>query len=121
MGRRKLTRKIVTHLLLLPFLIFALFPFYHMMLTSLKQDRELYDRHAVPLIIKQGPTLEHYSKLLWDTEFLTWTKNSLLVTVLATSVSVLMTWTVFVRFSAGSPASANQTSWRHAVESFPPL
>ena len=90
MGRRKLTRKIVTHLLLLPFLIFALFPFYHMMLTSLKQDRELYDRHAVPLIIKQGPTLEHYSKLLWDTEFLTWTKNSLLVTVLATSVSVLI-------------------------------
>ena len=54
MGRRKLTRKIVTHLLLLPFLIFALFPFYHMMLTSLKQDRELYDRHAVPLIIKQA-------------------------------------------------------------------
>jgi multiple sugar transport system permease protein len=90
MGRRKLTRKIVIHLLLLPFLIFALFPFYHMMLTSLKQDRELYDRHAVPLIIKQGPTLEHYSKLLWETEFLTWTKNSLLVTVLATSVSVLI-------------------------------
>ena len=72
------------HLLLVPFLLFALFPFYHMTLTSLKQDRELYDRHAVPLIIKQGPTLEHYTKLLWDTEFLTWTKNSLLVTVLAT-------------------------------------
>ena len=32
------------HLPLVPFLIFALFPFYHMTLTSLKQDRELYDR-----------------------------------------------------------------------------
>ena len=74
----------------LPFLVFALFPFYHMTLTSLKQDRELYDRHAVPLIITQGPTLEHYTKLLWDTEFLTWTKNSLLVTVLATTVSVVI-------------------------------
>jgi multiple sugar transport system permease protein len=90
MGRRKLSRKIVMHLLLLPFLVFALFPFYHMTLTSLKQDRELYDRHAVPLIIKQGPTLEHYTKLLWDTEFLTWTKNSLMVTVLATTISVLI-------------------------------
>ncbi len=85
--RRKTSRRIVMHLLLIPFLVFALFPFYHMTLTSLKQDRELYDRHAVPLIIKQGPTLEHYTKLLWDTEFLTWTKNSLLVTVLATTVS----------------------------------
>jgi multiple sugar transport system permease protein len=88
--RRPLLRKIGLHLLLLPFLLFALFPFYHMTLTSLKQDRELYDRHAVPLIITQGPTLEHYTKLLWDTGFLTWTKNSLLITLLATTLSVVI-------------------------------
>src|SRR5262249_40948079 len=76
---RKLTRKIVMHLLVLPFLVFAVFPFYHMTLTSLKQDRELYDRNAIPLLITQGPTLEHYTKLIWDTGFLTWIKNSLLV------------------------------------------
>src|SRR5205814_870637 len=80
---RRLTRKIGIHLLLVPFLIFALFPFYHMTLTSLKTDRELYDRGANPLLIKQGVTMEHYVKLLWDTAFLTWTKNSLMVTVLA--------------------------------------
>ena len=88
--KRKTSHRIIMHLLLLPFLVFALFPFYHMTLTSLKQDGELYDRHAVPLIITQGPTLEHYTKLLWDTEFLTWTKNSLMVTVLATTVSVII-------------------------------
>ena len=88
--RRTLGRKILIHALLLPFLVFALFPFYHMAITSLKQDRELYDRKAVPLLIRQGPTLEHYTKLLWDTAFLTWTKNSLLVTGLATSVSVVI-------------------------------
>ena len=82
--------KIAVHLMLLPFLIFALFPFYHMTLTSLKQDRELYDRNATPLVISQGPTLSHYSKLLWESAFLTWTKNSLLVTVLATTVSVVL-------------------------------
>src|SRR5207244_3466910 len=81
MSRRTLGTNVLMHVLLVPFLIFALFPFYHMLLTSLKQDRELYDRFAVPLLIKQGPTLEHYTKLLWETEFLTWTKNSLMVTV----------------------------------------
>ena len=88
--RRPVLKKILIHLGLLPFLIFAVFPFYHMALTSLKTDRELYDRKAVPLLIRQGPTLEHYVKLIKDTEFLTWTKNSLLVTVLATSVSVVI-------------------------------
>ena len=87
---RRFTWKVATHLLLLPFLVFALFPFYHMTLTSLKQDRELYDRKAVPLLIRQGPTLEHYTKLLWDTAFVTWTKNSLLVTLLATTLSVVI-------------------------------
>src|SRR5216683_1530444 len=89
-ARRPLMRRVAIHLGLLPFLIFALFPFYHMTLTSLKQDRELYDRFAIPLIITQGPTLEHYSKLLWDTEFLIWTKNSLMVTILATAISVVI-------------------------------
>ena len=82
--------KVLTHLALVPFLLFALFPFYHMALTSLKTDRELYDREAVPLLIRHGVTLEHYTKLLRDTEFLTWTKNSLLVTLLATTVSVVI-------------------------------
>jgi len=90
MERRRFRTKVLMHVLLVPFLIFALFPFYHMTLTSLKQDRELYDRAAVPLIIKQGPTLAHYTKLLWETEFLTWTKNSLLVTALATTASVII-------------------------------
>src|SRR5262249_12635480 len=89
-GRRRLGWKVATHLLLLPFLVFALFPFYHMLLTSLKQNSELYDRQAAPLIIRQGATLEHYTKLLWETAFLTWTKNSFLVTTLATALSVVI-------------------------------
>ncbi|MGH7374021.1 MAG: carbohydrate ABC transporter permease [Candidatus Rokuibacteriota bacterium] len=88
--RRPVARRLLMHLLLMPFLVFALFPFYHMTITSLKSDQELYDRHAAPLLIRQGATLEHYSKLLWDTAFLTWTKNSLVVTLLATTLSVVV-------------------------------
>jgi len=89
-SRRRFAWKVAAHLLVLPFLVFALFPFYHMTLTSLKQDRELYDRHATPLLIQQGPTLEHYAHLLGETAFGTWVKNSLLVTVLATTLSVVI-------------------------------
>jgi multiple sugar transport system permease protein len=89
-SRRKRWGKIGTHAALLPFLIFAIFPFYHMVLTSLKGDRELYDRASVPLLITQGPTLDHYVKLLWDTGFSTWIQNSLLVTLLATTISVVI-------------------------------
>jgi multiple sugar transport system permease protein len=88
--RRPLRYKILLHAGLLPFIAFAVFPFYHMALTSLKTDQELYDLAAVPLLIRQGPTLEHYRQLLWDTEFLTWTKNSLMVTGIATAVSVVI-------------------------------
>ena len=90
MKNRKLWGRILAHLALLPFIIFAVFPFYHMALTSLKQNRELYDRVANPLLIRQGATLEHYSRLLWETEFITWTKNSLLVTILASVVSLII-------------------------------
>ena len=82
--------KIGIHLLLVPFLVFALFPFYHMGITSLKTDREMYDRKAVPLLIRQEVTLEHYTKLLRDSEFVTWAKNSLLVTFLATVLSLVI-------------------------------
>jgi multiple sugar transport system permease protein len=88
--RRPRLKKLLMHLALLPFLAFALFPFYHMTLTSLKTDRELYDRAAVPLLIREGPTLDHYKNLIWETAFLTWTKNSLVVTAIATAVSVVI-------------------------------
>ena len=88
--RRRHWRKIGIHLLLVPFLVFALFPFYHMATTSLKSDRELYDRTAVPLLIRDGVTLEHYKKLLTESEFVTWAKNSLLVTFLATLLSLVI-------------------------------
>jgi multiple sugar transport system permease protein len=90
MTRRRLTWRVAVHLMLVPFLVFALFPFYHMAVTSLKQDSELYDRQANPLLIRQGPTIEHYAKLLWETAFLTWTWNSLLVTGLATAASLVI-------------------------------
>ena len=54
---------------LLPLIFFALFPFYFMLITSLKGDAELYDLKANPFLIRQGIVLEHYSFLLRETLF----------------------------------------------------
>jgi len=75
---------------ILPFVLFAVFPFYYMVITSLKNDAELYNLKAVPFLIQTGVITDHYRYLLFKTEFLTWMKNSLIISVLATSISLLI-------------------------------
>ena len=75
---------------MIPFLAFALFPFYYMVITSLKKDAELYNLKAVPFLIQTGVITDHYRYLFFKTEFLTWIKNSLIISVVATSVSLVI-------------------------------
>ena len=67
------------------FMVFTLFPFYWMAVTSLKSNQELYNRKIMPLIVYH-PTLKHYIDLLTETSFLTWTWNTLLVAVVSTAI-----------------------------------
>jgi multiple sugar transport system permease protein len=73
-----------------PFVAFALFPFYYMVITSLKTDTELYNLKSVPFLIQSGAITDHYQYLFFKTEFWTWMKNSLLISVVATSVSLII-------------------------------
>ncbi len=75
---------------ILPFVFFALFPFYYMVITSLKNDAELYNLKAVPFLIQTGVITDHYRYLFFRTEFLTWIKNSLIISVVSTSVSLVI-------------------------------
>jgi multiple sugar transport system permease protein len=70
------------------FLIFALFPFYWMAVTSLKPNQELYNPQVMPLIVHH-PTLKHYVDLLGETDFLTWTWNTMLVATVSTAISLV--------------------------------
>jgi multiple sugar transport system permease protein len=71
------------------FLLFALFPFYWMLVISLKPNAELYNTQIMPLIVHQ-PTLKHYVDLFAETGFLTWTYNTTLVAVISTAISLLL-------------------------------
>jgi multiple sugar transport system permease protein len=75
---------------IVPFVAFALFPFYYMVITSLKNDAELYNLQAVPFLIETGVITEHYAYLFFKTEFWTWMMNSLIISVVATSVSLVI-------------------------------
>ena len=97
--RTFLGQLLTLHVPLVPFILFSLFPFYFMVITSFKADGELYNLKANPFIIQLspthpdysgGPTLEHYQLLLRDTPFLTWLFNSVLVSVLATAISIVI-------------------------------
>ncbi|MEX2220693.1 MAG: carbohydrate ABC transporter permease [Candidatus Rokuibacteriota bacterium] len=74
---------------LLPFVFFALFPFYFMLVTSFKSNAELYNLKSVPFTV-QAPIVEHYTFLFFRTEFFTWMRNSLVVAVVATAASVMI-------------------------------
>jgi multiple sugar transport system permease protein len=76
------------YLPVLPFLVFALFPFYHMAVTSLKADAELYNPLKVPLWIQEGPTAAHYRLLVQETLFPRWYGNTLVVASVSTLLSV---------------------------------
>jgi multiple sugar transport system permease protein len=70
------------------FMIFTLFPFYWMAVTSLKPNSELYNRKIMPLIVYH-PTLKHYVDLLSETNFLLWTWNTFVVAVISTAISLV--------------------------------
>jgi multiple sugar transport system permease protein len=83
-------RAVLGHVGLIPFIFFALFPFYFMLITSLKSDAELYDLKAVPFFIRQGVVTEHYRLLFEDTLFGRWVLNSVVVSLVSTTVAVII-------------------------------
>jgi multiple sugar transport system permease protein len=83
-----LPRRIVTLWVpLTVFLIVLLFPFYWMVVTSVKPDDELLSREGNPFWV-HAPTLAHIKKLFFDTGYPEWLWNTMLVSVVSTFVSI---------------------------------
>ena len=76
------------------FMAFAGFPFYWMLLTAFKQNRDLYvgafDTRHVPWIFNDPPTLEHVRLLFGQTEFPRWVLNTLVVVVAVVVITVVV-------------------------------
>jgi multiple sugar transport system permease protein len=80
-------RLIVFYIPLFLFLVALLFPFYWMLVTSIKPDFELYNARRFPLWVT-SPTLEHWKYLFNNTIFLRWAWNTLWIATASTVISL---------------------------------
>ena len=89
------TLAVVSHrMVILGFTLFAVFPFYWMVVTTFKQNSDLYVGAANtahnPFIFNRPPTLEHLKTLFEQTLYLTWVANTLLVGALVVGITLLL-------------------------------
>ena len=66
-----------------------IFPFLWMGITSIKPNRELLDIWTYFPLWVQDPTLEHYERLLLDTNYFSWMWNTIFISVSATIISMI--------------------------------
>jgi multiple sugar transport system permease protein len=87
-GSERLSNRVLNiYLPLVFYLVFLLFPFYGMTLVSLKPTNDLFDMKFNPFWIKRF-TLENYLYLFQSTAFPEWVKNTLIVSVVSTALSL---------------------------------
>ncbi len=80
--------------LILAFTAFALFPFYWMVVTSFKQNADLYvgatNTAHNPFIFNMPPTLEHLTLLFTRTLYPTWLANTLFIGGVVVAITLVL-------------------------------
>jgi len=69
--------------------VLTVFPFYWMIITTFKQNVDLYSETNNPLWFNAPPTLSNIQYLLEQTRFLTWMANSLIIGVGVVLITLL--------------------------------
>jgi multiple sugar transport system permease protein len=87
-------KRVALYAAALAFIAFAGFPFYWMLITTFKQNRDLYvgafDTKHIPWIFNDPPTLDHVRLLFGQTDFLRWVGNTLIVVVAVAVITVVV-------------------------------
>jgi multiple sugar transport system permease protein len=86
-GETYVKRLIVFYIPLFMFLVAMLFPFYWMLITSIKPDVELYNVRNAPFFVHQ-PTLQHWTYLFKETLFSRWALNTFGIATATTFLSL---------------------------------
>lgn len=97
-SRRKRNRWLGLYLPLIFFMVFLLFPFYWMLIVSLKPNTELLDTSVNPFLLF-SVTLDHYAYLFTDTQFVRYTINTFVVTVGSTLLA--LSASIFAGYALG--------------------
>ncbi len=87
---RNILGGIVHKSVLVIFSVLLGFPFYWMLITSFKQNPDLYNLKNNPFIFNQKPTLEHLKLLFEETLFLRWLGNTLFAGIVVVAITLLL-------------------------------
>jgi multiple sugar transport system permease protein len=71
------------------FVILCAFPFYWMLITSLKTNSDLYNVTNIPFWFNEAPTLEHFRYLFEQTLFVRWLLNSLIIGICVVAITLV--------------------------------
>ena len=86
-SHQKRSRWLSLYLPLTFFMVFLMFPFYWMLIVSVKPNSDLLNTTMNPFLLT-SMTLDHYSYLFTDTAFMRYTMNTFVVTVGSTVLSL---------------------------------
>ncbi len=81
-------RAIIVYVPVALLLLITLFPFYWMAVTSLKPNDEFYNTAISPFIALH-PTLDHFIYLFTKTHYPEWLRNTMVVAIAATIISLI--------------------------------
>jgi multiple sugar transport system permease protein len=84
-------QKLISYLVVGPFAIVLAFPFYWMLMTSLRSDNDLYDIQQVPFKFNaDSPTLANYRFLFEQTDYRQWLQNTVIVGVVVVAITLVL-------------------------------
>jgi multiple sugar transport system permease protein len=84
-------QKLLSYLVVGPFAIVLAFPFYWMLMTSLRSDNDLYDIQQVPFKFNaDSPTLANYRFLFEQTDYRQWLQNTVIVGVVVVAITLVL-------------------------------
>ncbi|HTM27865.1 MAG TPA: carbohydrate ABC transporter permease [Rhodanobacter sp.] len=86
----RVLRRLGFYTALLLFTLFAVFPIVWMLITTFKQDGDLYDIANNPFLYNLPPTLKHVTFLFTDTNFPRFLWNSVLIGVIVVIITLLL-------------------------------
>jgi multiple sugar transport system permease protein len=72
------------------FALFATLPFLWMLITTFKQDADLYNRTNNPFLFNMAPTLTHLDYLFSETLFFRWLANTAFVGVMVVGITLVL-------------------------------
>jgi multiple sugar transport system permease protein len=82
---------LLSYLVVGPFAIVLAFPFYWMLMTSLRSDNDLYDIQQVPFKFNaDSPTLANYRFLFEETDYRQWLQNTVIVGVVVVGITLVL-------------------------------